>query len=54
MGEVIYGVDFKNKSPDLARMYSEGMEIVSTGLREDTTPSEILYPVYEAPAKDPA
>jgi len=52
VGEVIYGIDFKNKSPDLARMYSEGMEIVSAALQEDTAPCEMI--LYVAPDEDSA
>ena len=63
--EIIYGIDFVNKSKDLARMYSEGMEIVSAALQDDTAPCEMIpyeFPTfigytpigYVAPDKDPA
>ena len=50
--EIIYGIDFVNKSKDLARMYSEGMEIVSSALQEDTAPCEMIP--YVAFEEDPA
>jgi len=50
--EIIYGIDFVNKSKDLARIYSEGMEIVSAALQEDTAPCEMIP--YVAPEEDPA